>query len=153
MSDDKKIIFSMVGVSKTFPPHKQVLKNIYLSFFYGAKIGIIGLNGSGKSTLLKIIAGIEKEFQGEVVSDKSFSVGYLEQDPKLDVDKTVIDIIREGVQPVMDLLAEYEDINLKFGMCVLEALNNLQRVNQPSKSRTSRVRPEKPSKSARKKIR
>ncbi len=105
----------MVGVSKTYPPHKQVLKNIYLSFFYGAKIGIIGLNGSGKSTLLKIIAGIEKEYQGEVVSDKSFSVGYLEQDPKLDGDKTVIEVVREGVQPIMDLLAEYEDINLKFG--------------------------------------
>ncbi|MDD4777643.1 MAG: energy-dependent translational throttle protein EttA [Fermentimonas sp.] len=116
MADDKKIIFSMVGVSKTFPPHKQVLKDIYLSFYYGAKIGIIGLNGSGKSTLLKIIAGIEKEYQGEVVSDKSFSVGYLEQDPKLDSDKTVIDIVREGVKPVMDLLAEYEDINLKFGL-------------------------------------
>lgn len=116
MADDKKIIFSMVGVNKTFPPHKQVLKDIYLSFFYGAKIGIIGLNGSGKSTLLKIIAGIEKEYQGEVVSDKSFSVGYLEQDPRLDPDKTVIDIVREGVQPVMDLLAEYEEINLKFGL-------------------------------------
>lgn len=116
MSDDKKIIFSMVGVSKTYPPHKQVLKDIYLSFFYGAKIGIIGLNGSGKSTLLKIIAGIEKEYQGEVVSDKSFSVGYLEQDPQLDSDKTVIEVVREGVQPVMDLLAEYEDINLKFGL-------------------------------------
>ena len=116
MADDKKIIFSMVGVNKMFPPHKQVLKDIYLSFFYGAKIGIIGLNGSGKSTLLKIIAGIEKEYQGEVVSDKGFSVGYLEQDPKLDPDKTVIDIVREGVKPVMDLLAEYEDINLKFGL-------------------------------------
>ena len=106
----------MVGVSKTFPPHKQVLKDIYLSFFYGAKIGIIGLNGSGKSTLLKIIAGIEKEYQGEVVSDKSFSVGYLEQDPALDANKTVIEIVREGVQPVMDLLNEYEEINLKFGL-------------------------------------
>ncbi len=116
MSDDKKIIFSMVGVSKTFPPHKQVLKDIYLSFFYGAKIGIIGLNGSGKSTLLKIIAGIEKEYQGDVVSDKNFSVGYLEQDPKLDDNKTVIEIVREGVQPIMDLLAEYEEINLKFGL-------------------------------------
>ena len=116
MSDDKKIIFSMVGVSKTFPPQKQVLKNIYLSFYYGAKIGIIGLNGSGKSTLLKMIAGIEKEYQGEIVSDKSFTVGYLEQDPKLDETKTVIDIVREGVQPVMDLLNEYEDINLKFGL-------------------------------------
>ncbi len=116
MSDDKKIIFSMVGVSKTFPPHKQVLKDIYLSFYYGAKIGIIGLNGSGKSTLLKIIAGIEKDFQGDVVSDKSFTVGYLEQDPKLDETKTVLDIVREGVQPIMDMLAEYEDINLKFGL-------------------------------------
>ncbi len=116
MSDDKKIIFSMVGVSKTYPPQKQVLKDIYLSFFYGAKIGIIGLNGSGKSTLLKIIAGVEKEYQGEVVSDKSFSVGYLEQEPQLDADKTVIEIVREGVQPIMDLLAEYEEINLKFGL-------------------------------------
>ena len=116
MSDDKKIIFSMVGVSKTFPPHKQVLKDIYLSFYYGAKIGIIGLNGSGKSTLLKIIAGIEKEYQGDVVSDKSFTTGYLEQDPQLDGDKSVIDVVREGVQPIMDLLAEYEDINLKFGL-------------------------------------
>ncbi|MDR1517560.1 MAG: energy-dependent translational throttle protein EttA [Dysgonamonadaceae bacterium] len=116
MADDKKVIFSMVGVSKIYPPQKQVLKTIYLSFFYGAKIGIIGLNGSGKSTLLKIIAGIDKEFQGEIVSDKSFSVGYLEQDPKLDGDKTVIEIVREGVQPIMDLLGEYEEINLKFGL-------------------------------------
>ena len=128
MSDDKKIIFSMVGVSKTFPPHKQVLKNIYLSFFYGAKIGIIGLNGSGKSTLLKIIAGIEKEFQGEIASDKSFSVGYLEQDPKLDPSKTVIEIVREGVQPVMDMIAEYEDINLKFGLP--EYYENVDKMNQ-----------------------
>src|SRR5690554_6259063 len=116
MSDEQKIIVSVVGVSKAFPPHKQVLKDVYLSFYYGAKIGIIGLNGSGKTTLLKIIAGIEKEFQGEVVSDKSFSVGYLEQDPKLDDNKTVIEIVREGVQPIMDMLAEYEDINLKFGL-------------------------------------
>ncbi|PLB87452.1 energy-dependent translational throttle protein EttA [Dysgonamonadaceae bacterium] len=128
MADDKKIIFSMVGVSKTFPPHKQVLKDIYLSFFYGAKIGIIGLNGSGKSTLLKIIAGIDKDYQGEVVSDKSFSVGYLEQDPKLDPDKTVIDVVREGVQPVMDLLKEYEDINLKFGLP--EYYENEDKMNQ-----------------------
>jgi len=106
----------MVGVSKTYPPHKQVLKNIYLSFYYGAKIGIIGLNGSGKSTLLKIIAGIEKEFQGEIASDKSFTVDYLEQDPKLDNNKTVIEVVREGVQPIMDLLNEYEEINLKFGL-------------------------------------
>ena len=116
MSDDKKIIFSMVGVSKTYPPQKQVLKNIYLSFYYGAKIGIIGLNGSGKSTLLKMIAGIEKEYQGEITSDKSFTVGYLEQDPKLDPGKTVIEIVRQGVQPVIDLLNEYEEINLKFGL-------------------------------------
>jgi sulfate-transporting ATPase len=106
----------MVGVSKMYPPHKQVLKDIYLSFYYGAKIGIIGLNGSGKSTLLKIIAGIEKEYQGEVVSDKEFTVGYLEQDPQLDSGKTVIDVVREGVQPVMDLLNEYEEINQKFGL-------------------------------------
>ncbi|WP_108823334.1 energy-dependent translational throttle protein EttA [Dysgonomonas sp. Marseille-P4361] len=116
MSDDKKIIFSMIGVSKIYPPQKQVLKNIYLSFFYGAKIGIIGLNGSGKSTLLKMIAGIEKEYQGEIVSDKGFSVGYLEQDPKLDPTKTVKEIIQEGVQPIMDVLKEYEEINEKFGL-------------------------------------
>lgn len=116
MSDDKKIIFSMIGVSKTYPPQKQVLKNIYLSFFYGAKIGIIGLNGSGKSSLLKIIAGIDTQYQGEIVSDKGFSVGYLEQDPKLDPTKTVKEIVQEGVQPIVDILAEYEDINLKFGL-------------------------------------
>lgn len=115
-TDDKKIIFSMIGVNKVFPPQKQVLKNIYLSFYYGAKIGIIGLNGSGKSTLLKIIAGIEKEYQGEIVSDKGYSVGYLEQDPKLDPTKTVKEIVQEGVQPIMDLLAEYELINEKFGL-------------------------------------
>ena len=102
MADDKKIIFSMVGVSKTFPPQKQVLKNIYLSFFYGAKIGIIGLNGSGKSTLLKIIAGIEKEYQGEVVFSPGYSVGYLEQDPKLEPGKTVKEIVQEGVQEIVD---------------------------------------------------
>jgi energy-dependent translational throttle protein EttA len=116
MADDKKIIFSMIGVSKIIPPQKQILKNIYLSFFYGAKIGIIGLNGSGKSTLMKIIAGIDKEFQGEVVSDKTFSVGYLEQDPKLDPSKTVKEIVQEGVQPIIDLLSEYEAINEKFGL-------------------------------------
>ena len=111
MADDKKIIFSMVGVSKIYPPQKQVLKNIYLSFFYGAKIGIIGLNGSGKSSLLKIIAGIDKEYQGEVVFSPGYSVGYLEQDPRLDPEKTVIDIVREGVQPVMDMLAEFDRVN------------------------------------------
>lgn len=116
MADDKKIIFSMVGVSKTFPPQKQVLKNIYLSFFYGAKIGIIGLNGSGKSTLLKIIAGIEKSYQGEVVFSPGYSVGYLEQDPKLDDNKTVKELVQEGVQATIDVLKEYEEINEKFGL-------------------------------------
>ena len=112
--DDKKVIFSMVGVSKTYPPQKQVLKNIYLSFFYGAKIGIIGLNGSGKSSLLKIIAGLDKDFQGEVVFSPGYSVGYLEQEPKLDPDKTVIEVVREGVQPVMDLLKEFDEVNAAF---------------------------------------
>ena len=115
MADDKKVIFSMVGVSKTYPPQKQVLKNIYLSFFYGAKIGIIGLNGSGKSSLLKIIAGIDKSYQGEVVFSPGYSVGYLEQDPQLDPDKTVIEVVREGVQPIMDLLAEFDKVNESFG--------------------------------------
>ena len=114
MADDKKVIFSMVGVSKIYPPQKQVLKNIYLSFFYGAKIGIIGLNGSGKSSLLKIIAGIDKDYQGEVVFSPGYSVGYLEQDPKLDPEKTVIEIVREGMQPVMDLLAEFDKVNESF---------------------------------------
>ena len=115
MADDKKIIFSMVGVSKMFPPHKQVLKDIYLSFFYGAKIGIIGLNGSGKSTLLKIIAGVEKSYQGEVVFSPGYSVGYLEQEPKLDPEKTVKEVVQEGVQHILDLLAEYEKVNESFG--------------------------------------
>ena len=114
MADDKKVIFSMVGVSKTYPPQKQVLKNIYLSFFYGAKIGIIGLNGSGKSSLLKIIAGIDKSYQGEVVFSPGYSVGYLEQDPQLDPNKTVIEVGREGVQPIMDLLAEFDQVNESF---------------------------------------
>ena len=114
MADDKKVIFSMVGVSKIYPPQKQVLKNIYLSFFYGAKIGIIGLNGSGKSSLLKIIAGIDKDYQGEVVWAPGYTVGYLEQDPKLDPDKTVIEIVREGVKPIMDLLAEFDKVNESF---------------------------------------
>lgn len=104
----------MVGVSKTFPPHKKVLNNIYLSFFYGAKIGIIGLNGSGKSTLLKIIAGIDKPNEGEVVFSPGYSVGYLEQDPKLDDTKTVKEVVQEGVQDVVDLLAEYEAVNARF---------------------------------------
>ena len=117
MADDKKIIFSMVGVSKTIrQTNKQILKNIYLSFFYGAKIGIIGLNGAGKSTLMKIIAGIDQDYQGEVVFSPGYSVGYLPQDPPLDDSKTVIEIVREGVQPVVDALNEYEEINQKFGL-------------------------------------
>jgi ATP-binding cassette ChvD family protein len=115
MADDKKIIFSMVGLTKTYPPQKQVLKNIYLSFFYGAKIGIIGLNGSGKSTLLKIIAGVEKSFLGEVVFSPGYSVGYLEQDPQFDDTKTVRQIVEEGVHEVVSLLKEYEEVNNKFG--------------------------------------
>ena len=115
--DDKKIIFSMVGLNKTIQQNnKQVLKNIYLSFFYGAKIGIIGLNGSGKSTLLKIIAGLDKSYQGEVVFSPGYSVGYLAQEPYLDPTKTVKEIVMEGVQPIVDALAEYEEINQKFGL-------------------------------------
>ncbi|MBP5277052.1 MAG: energy-dependent translational throttle protein EttA [Prevotella sp.] len=116
-TDDKKIIFSMVGVSKTIQQNqKQILKNIYLSFFYGAKIGIIGLNGAGKSTLMKIIAGIEKQYQGEVIFSPGYSVGYLPQDPYLDPEKTVKEIVQEGVQHIVDALTEYEDINQKFGL-------------------------------------
>ena len=114
--DDKKIIFSMVGVSKAYQQNKQILKDIYLSFFYGAKIGIIGLNGSGKSTLMKIIAGLEKDYQGEVVFSPGYSVGYLPQDPQLDPSKTVKEVVMEGVQPIVDALAEYEAINEKFGL-------------------------------------
>ena len=115
--DDKKIIFSMVGVSKTIQQNqKQVLKNIYLSFFYGAKIGIIGLNGAGKSTLMKIIAGLDQQYQGQVVFAPGYSVGYLPQDPQLDDQKTVVDVVKEGVQPVVDALREYEEINQKFGL-------------------------------------
>lgn len=111
---NETIIFSMAGVSKTYPPSKQVLKNIYLSFFYGAKIGVLGLNGSGKSSLLKIIAGLDKSYTGEVVFSKEYSVGYLEQEPELDPEKTVRQIVEEGVQEIVDLLKEFEDINLKF---------------------------------------
>ena len=115
--DDKKIIFSMVGVSKTITQNqKQVLKNIYLSFFYGAKIGIIGLNGSGKTTLMKIIAGLEQPSQGEVVWSPGYSVGYLEQEPYLDDEKTVLEVVKEGVQNVVDALNEYNAINDKFGL-------------------------------------
>ena len=117
MADDKKIIFSMVGVSKTIQQtQKQVLKNIYLSFFYGAKIGIIGLNGSGKSTLLKIIAGLDQSYQGNVVFAPGYSVGYLPQEPQLDDDKTVRQVVEEGVQHIVDALKEYEEINVKFGL-------------------------------------
>ncbi|MDD3567204.1 MAG: energy-dependent translational throttle protein EttA [Bacteroidales bacterium] len=111
---DEKIIFSMVGVSKVFPPQKKVLNNIYLSFFYGAKIGIIGLNGSGKSTLLKIIAGIDKSYQGEVVFSPGYSVGYLEQEPQLDETKTVREIVEEGVMDVVNLMRQYDEVNAKF---------------------------------------
>lgn len=114
MADDKKIIFSMVGVSKTFPSHKKVLNNIYLSFFYGAKIGVIGLNGSGKSTLMKIIAGTEKSFEGEVAFSDGYTVGMLEQEPKLDDNKTVREIVEEGVAEVVSVLKEYEEVNTKF---------------------------------------
>ena len=115
MADDKKIIFSMVGVSKTIQQNqKRILNNIYLSFFYGAKIGIIGLNGAGKSTLMKIIAGIDKNYQGEVVFSPGYTVGYLEQDPQLDPTKTVRECVQEGVQPIMDMLREFDDINMAF---------------------------------------
>ncbi|MEX2335647.1 MAG: ATP-binding cassette domain-containing protein, partial [Fulvivirga sp.] len=113
MSDDK-IIFSMAGVNKVYPPNKQVLKNIYLSFFYGAKIGVLGLNGSGKSSLLRIIAGIDKDYKGDVVFDGSYTVGLLEQEPQLDSSKTVKEVVEEGVQETVDLLKEFEDINFKF---------------------------------------
>src|SRR5690606_7553698 len=113
---DEKIIFSMAGVNKIYPPQKQVLKNIYLSFFYGAKIGVIGLNGSGKSSLLKIIAGLDKSYQGEVVFSPGYSVGYLAQEPELDQEKTVKEIVEEGVAETTAILKEYEEINEKCGL-------------------------------------
>lgn len=116
MADDKQIIFSMVGVSKVVPPNKKILNNVYLSFFYGAKIGILGLNGAGKSTLLKIIAGIEPTSSGEVTFSPGYSVGYLEQEPELDNEKTVIEVVREGAQESVDLINEYEEINNQFGL-------------------------------------
>ena len=114
MADDKKIIFSMVNVSKTIPPQRQILKNIYLSFFYGAKIGVLGLNGAGKSTLLKIIAGLDKSYQGEVVFAPGYSIGYLPQDPQLDDTLTVKEVVQQGVQKIVDVLKEYEEVNMKF---------------------------------------
>jgi len=117
MSDDKKVIFSMSGLSKTYQgANKPVLKDIYLSFFYGAKIGILGLNGSGKSTLLKIIAGIEKNYQGDVVFAPGYSVGFLSQEPQLDDSKTVLDIVKEGVAETVAILDEYNKINDMFGL-------------------------------------
>mgnify|MGYP006193452957 FL=1 len=113
---DEKIIFSMAGVNKIYPPQKQVLKNIYLSFFYGAKIGVIGLNGSGKSSVLKIIAGLDKAYQGEVVFAPGYTVGYLAQEPELDPTKTVKEIVEEGAKAITDILLEYEEINEKFGL-------------------------------------
>ena len=115
LMSDEKIIFSMAGVNKVYPPQKQVLKNIYLSFFYGAKIGVIGLNGSGKSSLLKIIAGLDKSYQGEVVFSAGYSVGYLAQEPELDNEKTVKETVEEGVSEIASILKEYEEINEKFG--------------------------------------
>jgi len=112
---DKKVIFAMEGVTKTYPPSKQVLKNIWLSFYYGAKIGVLGLNGSGKSSLLKIIAGLDTNFQGKVTFDKEYKIGYLEQEPSLDETKTVKEIVQEGVQPIVDLVKAYEDISMKLG--------------------------------------
>ena len=114
MAEDNKVIFSMVGVGKTIPPQKKILNNIYLSFFYGAKIGILGLNGAGKSTLMKIIAGVDKSFEGEVVFSPGYSVGYQEQEPQLDPQKTVREVVEEGTAEVVALLKEYEEVNLKF---------------------------------------
>ena len=117
MSDDKKVIFSMSGVTKTYKnANTPVLKNIYLSFFYGAKIGILGLNGSGKSTLLKIIAGVDKNFQGDVVFSPGFNVGYLEQEPQLDENKTVLEVVKEGAAETVAILDEYNKINDMFGL-------------------------------------
>lgn len=128
MSDDKKIIFSMVKVSKTLSTGKTIIKDIYLSFYYGAKIGIIGLNGSGKSTLMRIIAGVEKSYEGEVVFSPGYSIGYLEQEPKLDENKTVLEIVQEGTQEIVDLLKEFEEVNNKFGD--EEILNNPDKMDK-----------------------
>lgn len=128
MSDDKKIIFSMVGVSKATPQGKPIIKNIYLSFYYGAKIGIIGMNGSGKSTVLKIIAGLDKAYQGDVVFNNEYSIGYLAQEPEIDLEKTVKQIVQEGVQSTVDLLQEYEDINA--GFMDEEIMNDADKMNK-----------------------
>ena len=126
MMSDQKIIFSMAGVNKIYPPNKQVLKNIYLSFFYGAKIGVLGLNGSGKSSLLRIIAGVDKNFQGEVVFDGSYKIGLLEQEPQLDENKSVIEVVREGVKHITDLLAEFDEVNNQLAEPMSdEAMNKL----------------------------
>jgi ATP-binding cassette ChvD family protein len=127
---NETIIFSMAGVSKVYPPQKQVLKNIYLSFFYGAKIGVLGLNGSGKSSLLRIIAGVDKNFQGEVVFSPGYSVGFLEQEPQLDPAKTVKEVVEEGVQEIVDLLKEFDEINVKFGEADAEFDKLLARQSQ-----------------------
>ena len=128
MADDKKVIFSMVDVSKQTPQGKQILKNIYLSFFYGAKIGILGLNGAGKSTVLRIIAGLDEEYEGEVAFSPGYSVGYLPQEPRLDENKTVMEVVREGVKEAADLLAEYEQINNSF--MDEEVMNDPDKMNQ-----------------------
>lgn len=127
MSDDKKVIFSMVNVSKHTPQGKQILKDIYLSFYYGAKIGILGLNGAGKSTVMRIIAGLDDQYQGEVVFSPGYSVGYLPQEPKLDENKTVKEVVQEGTQEIVDVLAEYEEINNKF--MDEEIMNNPDKMN------------------------
>ena len=128
MSDDKKIIFSMVNVSKNTPQGKQIIKDIHLSFYYGAKIGILGLNGAGKSTVMKIIAGIDKNFQGDVVFSPGYTIGYLPQEPELDDAKTVKEIVKEGVQEVADLLKEYDEINNKF--MDEEIMNDADKMNE-----------------------
>ena len=114
-TDDKKVIYSMMGVGKIVPPNKQILRDISLSYFYGAKIGVLGLNGAGKSTLLRIMAGVDTEFVGETAVSPGFTIGYLEQEPQLDDDRTVRDIVEEGAQEVVDALREFDEINLKFG--------------------------------------